>query len=735
MPASTWLASMPADGMHRGRNVRLGTAMQRTHRLLIVILVATLHAATQSAAREPQALPADAVAPSAVPKGPLPQSVVPRHYRIDLTILPEQKRYSGEVRIRVFLAEPTQLIWLHGNDLAVEEAYVLDAGGRRIAARYAQVDPTGVARLSVDQKIAAGESTLVLRYDAPFRTADIDGLAKVAAGGRVYAVSELYPSDARRVFPCFDEPRFKTPFDVTITAHRKHAVITNSPELRREPVSPDLQRVTFATSKPLSTYLLTFAVGDFDVVSAQSIAASAVRDHQLPLRGVAVHGKGAKLRYALDSTAGILRELEAYFGVAYPYDKLDLITFPNYDGAMESAAAITFGENLLLMGEDASLIQKRAHAYVQAHELAHQWFGNLVTPSWWDDLWLNESFATWMGHRTTARWAPGRSFERENLHAGLSAMDIDSRSGARPLRLPMPTAADMAANRNILIYSKGNAVLAMFEGYAGETQFRRGVQLYMRRFPFSVVRADDFLQALEEGSGSPGIAPALRSFIDQPGVPLLTIDWRCEENSLVADLAQSRSLPLGSRLEAQRQWQLPVCLSFDQGAAREKRCTLLSEARRTVTFPISSCPRTVMPNAEGSGYYRFSLPSARLAALVENVDRLDAAEALALEDSLAAEVAAGRIDVAVYLAAVERFAANPAWDVSVAPLPRLTLLARYLLDDGERERARRYMLRLYEPQLRKLGLARTSPLDRSHPDESDPAAQCARSVPRVRSAQ
>jgi cytosol alanyl aminopeptidase len=711
------------------RDVSLGDAMQRMQRLLTIFLIVMLHAATQLHAAmadshsdaDPTGAIADSVPDSIrhpIPRGPLPQSVTPRHYRIDLTLLPENERYSGETQIRISLAEPAALIWLHGNDLAVSEAYVLDAAGRRMAARYAQVDPSGIAKLSLPQPLAAGAATLVFRYDAPFRTADIDGLARIETQGRHYAVSELYPADARRVFPSFDEPRFKTPFDVTITTRRGYVAITNSPEIRSEPVSTDLQRVTFATSKPLSTYLLTFAAGDFDVVSAKSMPPNAVRDRPIPLRGVAVRGKGAKLRYALENTAGILSELETYFGVPYPYDKLDLLTFPNYDGAMESAAAITYGESVLLMDEKASLIQKREYAYVHAHELSHQWFGNLVTPSWWDDLWLNESFATWIGHRTTARWAPGRDFDRDNLHAGLSTMDQDSRIGARALRLPVAAASDMAASRNILIYSKGNAVLAMFEGYAGADAFRRGVQLYMHRFPFAVVRAEDFLRTLEEGSRSPGVAQALRSFIDQPGVPLLSADWRCNGNALEVDLAQSRSLPLGSRLLAQQRWTLPVCIAYDQAGARQKRCTLLGETHRKVTFPIRQCPRTVMPNAEGTGYYRYSVPPQRFAALLDEVPRLDAAEALVLEDSLAAEVAAGRMDAATYLAAVPTFARHSAWDVAIAPLPRLEFFLRHLVRDDERAQGRLYVQRVYEPRLRQIGLTRTSDLDRSNPDEA-----------------
>lgn len=695
--------------------------MQRMQRLLITLSIAMLPSAPQLPAAMPDArsdaAPAEATT-AAIPRGPLPQSVTPRHYRIALTLLPEKERYSGQTQIRISLTEPTALIWLHGNDLAVSEAYVLDATGGRMAARYVQVDPSGIAKLSLPRPLAAGEATLVFRYDAPFRTSDIDGLARIEAQGRVYAVSELYPTDARRVFPSFDEPRFKTPFDVTITTHRGYAAITNSPKIHSELVSADLQRVTFATSKPLSTYLLTFAAGDFDVVAAKGVPPSAVRNRPIPLRGGAVKGKGAKLRYALENTAGILNELETYFGVPYPYDKLDLVTFPNYDGAMESAAAITYGESVLLMDEDASLIQKREYAYVQAHELSHQWFGNLVTPSWWDDLWLNESFATWIGHRTTARWAPSRDFDRDNLHAGLSTMDQDSRSGARALRLPVAAASDMAASRNILIYSKGNAVLAMFEGYAGADAFRRGVQLYMHRFPFAVVRADDFLRTLEEGSRSPGIAQALRSFIDQPGVPLLTADWRCNGNALEVDLAQSRFLPLGSQLPAQQRWTLPVCIAYDHAGAREKRCTLLSETQRTLTFPIIQCPRTVMPNAEGTGYYRYSVPPQRFAALLDEVPRLDASEALVLEDSIAAEVAAGRIDAATYLAAVPSFATHRAWDVAMAPLPRLKFFLTHLLKDDEREPARQYMQRLYGPRLQQIGLTRASDLDRSNPDEA-----------------
>lgn len=654
---------------------------------------------------------------SSVPQGPLPRNVRPFQYQLHLVVLPERERFSGRVAIRAHVAESTGRIWMHGNGLTVSDAYVVDSGGRKIAARYRQVDTSGVAELQLAHPLAAGEATLVLSYDAPFQTRSLDGLAKITDGQRSYVASDGYPLDSRLIFPGFDEPAFKATFELSVTTHRRSAVIANTPELRTELLADGLKRVTFSPSLPLPTYVFFVAVGDFDVVPWHAVEPNAVRDRSVPLRGIAGSGKGAKLRYALDNTEGILRELESYLGAAYPYAKLDLITPPGYGGGMENAAAIIYGERYLLFDARSTPIDERGYAFVHAHELSHQWFGNVVTPAWWDDLWLSESVASWLANRTIARWAPERSFERDTLKMGLAAMARDSRAGAQPFRQPVLSANDVAGRVNPLIFDKGAAVTAMFEHYLGEDAFRRAVQRYLGRFSHANVTAAAFLSTIDEET-QPGAGAAFRTFVDQPGVPLIDVDWSCSDRELRVSARQSRYVPLGSRLASTGKWHVPLCLGYEENAVTKKHCELIQRQDETLVVGVDQCPAVVMPNADGAGYYRFRLPRARFLSLVAHADQMPAAEALVLEDSLAAAMSAGTIDVADYLSAVPKFAAHPAWDVVTSPLPRLVFIMRHLLTEDERAKARLFARNVYEPRLERIGIKAESPLDRSNRDET-----------------
>ena len=645
----------------------------------------------------------------------LPEDVRPTRYTLDLEVIPEGAGFSGTVQIAVAMKAQTSRIWLHAKALRIEESYVLDARGARVGARFVAANDAGLGELLLEKPLDAGAATLVFKYAAPW--GDEEGLYTVTEAGRTYAFAYLWPLSARAMFPCFDEPGIKAPFELSVTTSRGNAVIANAPDTGVELLAGGLKRVTFAPTRPLSTPLFMLGVGDLDVVSAPPLPPNELRSRAVPLRGVSGKGKGPQFKYALASTPGILDALERYFGIPYPYAKLDLIAIPRYGGGMETAAAISYSERYVLLDERSSVIQERSYAWAHAHELAHQWFGNVVTPAWFDDLWLNESFASWMGNRALQTWAPERDFGREAQRSALRSMDADSRVDARSLRLPIRTEADTVGGFSRLIYGKGEAVIAMFEGFLGAEPFRRGVRSYLERHMDGNVTAGDFFAALDEASEHGGIGPAFESFVDQPGVPLLNLDWHCSEDQVTFDLAQSRSLPLGSKLSAQATWKLPVCLAYEEGGARSRQCLLLDSQSRSVSFPARSCPATVMPNAGGNGYYRFALPAARVRALMENFGQLDAREALALEDSIAAQIAAGTLPLSEYLRWVPSIAAHPAWDVASAPIPRLLFAASHLADAAQRKTLRQLIRSLYGPRLQQIGLADDATTGASGRDE------------------
>jgi len=524
----------------------------------------------------------------AIPMGRLPASVEPRGYRLTLTIDPRQAEFSGATEIDLSLREPARAIWLHGHGLRVSNV-VLITSGRTVEGRYAEVDTvSGVARVDFDEEIAAGRALLRLTYAASFEKAP-QGLYRTDVAGEWYAFSQLEPIDARRVFPGFDEPRFKTPFDVTVVADGRDKVVSNTPLASKTRVR-DGVRHHFVVTHPLPTYLLAFAVGPLDIIQAPAVRPSVVRPRPLPLRFVASRGQGKRLAFAARHTGEIVLRLEEYFGFAFPYPKLDLIASPINGIAMENAGAIVFDDRHLLIGARPSPAQQSVFGGIVAHEIAHQWFGDFVTPVWWDDIWLNESFAQWLGSKISDRWRPGFGTRAEQLAATLKAMDTDALRVGRPMHQPIDENRQIIGTFDEITYQKGAGVLAMFESYLGEARFRRGVQLHLRRHAHGSATADDFFAAMAEAAGEPPVLGAFRSFVDQPGVPFVSAMLSDDGSSLM--LRQERYRPVGSAIAPGALWDVPLCVRMLSSAHAPKQCVLMTgtEARIDLGAPAGATP-------------------------------------------------------------------------------------------------------------------------------------------------
>jgi len=644
--------------------------------------------------------------PSELPTGQLGDAVVPTHYDLDLTIVPERETFSGEVAIDVEINRRAPVIWLHGNRLDVSEVTLTPEDGTAIPAEYEQVHETGVARISLEEAPPAGPATLEFTYEAPFNQA-LEGLYKVEEGGEAYAFTQFEATSARLAFPGFDEPAFKVPFDIAVTAPEGETVITATPEASSEPAGDGLVRHVFETTQPLPTYLIAFAVGPLDVVEAEALSATDVRDEPIPLRGVAAKGKGEELAYALENTQGILEALESYFGRPYPYKKLDIIAVPDFAaGAMENVGAITYREQLLLLGDGSQVSpeRKRAYARVHAHELAHQWFGNLVTPKWWNDIWLNESFATWMGNKAIDRWQPGEGFGNLTLRGALGVMESDAMASARQIREPIESNHDIATAFDSITYQKGGGVLEMFESWLGETVFRDGVRLYLERFTHDVADVDDFLQALADSGNTPEVMEAFKSFLFQPGVPLVNVRLDCTGDVPVAHLKQERYLPVGSEADRDQIWQVPVCMAHGGEDGRERFCTLLDLTEVATALPAEQCPSWIMPNADGSGYYRFTLEDEGWSDLLENFDALNERESMALMGSLSAAFRADNAATATLAEAFETFAAVDDREVATRPIEDLRSMRRLAQSEAAKAGVAGFVRSLYGDRLESMGL-------------------------------
>lgn len=634
------------------------------------------------------------------PAGRLPAGIAPTHYRLSLTIDPSTESFSGEVSIRVNVKTPTRNIWLHGLGLTVS-AVSVTAGSSRIPARYEEVDHEfGVSRVVTDVPVPAGEATLAFSYTAPFRTSD-EGLYRTKADKDWYAFTQFEAIDARRAFPGFDEPGFKTPFDITVRTRATDKAVTNTPEVRAVTEPDGWVRHEFETTRPLPTYLIAFAVGPLDIVDLPPVPANGVRHRPLPLRIVATRGQGPRTAFAGREAPKLLQGLEEYFHIPFPFPKLDLIASPLQGGAMENAGAIIFADSLLLFGEHPTPRQQAVFGEVAAHEMAHQWFGDLVTPAWWDDIWLNESFAEWMGVKIADAWRPDLGISVDQLTQTLAAMNTDALRVGRQIHQPIETNAQISGGFDEITYQKGAGVLGMIESYLGEERFREGVRLHLTRHDYGTATAQQFFAAMAESSGDPGVVAAFRSFVDQAGVPLVAVNGAPGGKSLA--LAQSRYRPLGSAGADNELWQIPVCVSAIGASHSSKSCTLLTARTGTLELGADAAGAIIHPNAQGEGYYRFTVDAGTFKGLLGVTPRLPAREALSFADSVAAAFDAGRMSFADLLAAAQVLAGHSDRNAALYLGRKLVAIRDSLADAAERPALERKLVALYKPRLESIG--------------------------------
>ena len=628
-------------------------------------------------------------ADNAIPIGQLPADVVPRAYRLALTVDPARADFSGRTEIDATLKRATRTIFLHGIGLRVATARVRSKAGE-VAATYHEVDPSGVAQLDLPRELPAGDLTLTLEYSADFRTG-AEGLFHAEVAGAWYAWTQFEPIDARRMFPCFDEPGFKTPFTVSITAPRDLKVFANAPETSATGAGESVTH-HFATTEKIPTYLVALGVGPFDVVETVA-PANEVRKQPLRMRIIATRGQAARMQFAAREAPRILALTEKYVGIPFPFAKLDLLATPILGGAMENAGLITFDDTLILLDDAPPFRQLRSFAEVTAHEIAHQWFGDLVTPAWWTDIWLNESFAEWLGKKIGDQWRPDLGIAVLGVQDAFSGMAADSLGKGRPIRQTITENRQIASAFDDITYQKGGQVLAMFESYLGPEKFAKGVHLHLTRYSRGNASADDFFRSLAEAAGDSRVVSAMRTFTDQTGVPVVDVS----DNGKGIALTQSRYRPLGVAAAAPQTWAIPVCLS--RGPLHS--CSVFESAAGAL--PPVAGEGALMPNANGAGYYRFRLDAAGWDALIAAAPTLPGREALALADSLWADFAAGTGNFERVIAAARGLSTNPERLAVIELALRLQELTNTVLTAEQRPHMRELIRSIYAPRLAALG--------------------------------
>ena len=643
------------------------------------------------------------------PQGRLPAWAVPQAYQIAFKVDPAQQDFSGTTTIKVKLTQAADHVWLDGAALKVSKVTVTDAAGKTHEAKYVDADPkAGVVRVDFGSTLKAGDIVLKFVYTAPLN-AQLQGLYKVTAKGQPYAMTQMEPISARYAFPSFDEPGFKTPFDISITLPADQSAFANTRQVSEQPAGKGWKTVTFAPTLPLPTYLVAFAVGPWSVKEAPDIAPDAYRTKPLPLRGIAAAGEAQRMGHVLGETPSIIHALENYYGFGYPFGKLDLLAAPDFSaGAMENAGLVTFRDWLLLLDKDSPANNVRGSFNVTAHELAHQWTGDTVTLAWWNDIWLNEAFATWMQQKVTMEVHPEYRADLDRVRGAQGAMANDSLVSARAIRQPITGNGDIETAFDGITYQKGAAVIGMFENYVGDKVFQKGMRAYIQAHKFGNANADDLVNAIATAAGKgDDFKHAFDSFLNQTGVPYVQTRLTWKDGKAVLDLAQSRYLPLGSHGDASRIWGVPVCVRYGTATGSKVACDMLSQATGSMVLPDAAKATWVMPNANAAGYYRFSLDKAELAALVRAVPKLSDPEQLAYNDAIGASFQHGDLDAAQVLAALKPLTASKTRQVATAPLNRVEWIYRHVAKtDAERAKVAAWVKAAYLPKLEALGYQR-----------------------------
>lgn len=621
------------------------------------------------------------------PSGRLPGAAKPVAYRVRLDIDPRQTRFSGSVDIDVRLETAATGLWLHGEDLDIASV-TATAGGETVVATWTEVLDTGVVWVGFPKRLSARAVTLSITYSAAFDR-NLAGLFRVDAGGNAYALAKSESIQARRFLPSFDEPGMKAVFAMEITVPEGMHAIANTPEIGRERVRPGYETVRFAPTRPLSTFLLSTAVGNFDRLPRPPIPPSRVRDTPIPLTGYTRAGKGSELDYALSITPAMVLAFEDMFGQPYPYEKLDIIAAPDWpSGATELAAAITYREARILRGPNAGPAFIRGLKEIHAHEIAHMWFGNLVTPPWWDDLWLKEGFATWSEPVLLSALEPDAGHALTPVATGLSAMALDSLAGARAVAEPIERNADIRNAYDAITYSKGQAIIHMADQAFGPDTFRSALGRYLSDHADGAANNRDFFASISRETGERAAGEVFRSFVTQSGVPLVEAEITCPLGAPRLTLSQSRYRPLGSDIDPARTWTIPVCVAWRDGANDGETCTIIRGARTVVDIKGAICPDLLIPNARGAGYYRFNVSARRWAELTEAIAGLPDAEALTIIDSAQAAFVAGEMAAADLRSLLDAAAGHQGGAVIVSVMRTYESLIGQLEESTARDRLR-----------------------------------------------
>jgi aminopeptidase N len=590
--------------------------------------------------------------------GKLSKDVVPVDYRIAIVPDVASKTLTGTEIILLDVRKPVRAIAFNSLNERLSDVK-LDGGA---VTDVRSDDAKALTTLTLQNPVAVGRHVLAFAYTGRLETAPQGLFVQPYRTGAVSGAmlsTQFEATDARRMFPCWDEPAFRATFQLTATVPAAWSVVSNMPPERRT-VNGMTATTTFRRSPNMPTYLVEFSAGDLAHVDADA--------HARHFGVWAVRGQEQLGAYALANAQQILADYDDYFGYAYPLPKLDSIAVPGgFQGAMENWGAITYNDQALLIGPNATLEQKQRVYSIQAHEMAHQWNGDLVTMGWWDDIWLNESFASWMGSKETARRNPGWSWWEHQDENKERAMNADARVNSHAIEQHVTSEMEAEASFDSAItYNKGQAFLRMLEAYLGESTFRAGIRSYVKDRAYSNATSGDLWKALSAASGR-DVEKIAASWTTQPGFPVVGVRAQCDPSGhRTIVLTQKRFLLAGADPKNTR-WSIP--LDVRAGARGVTRPVLFTADGQKVA--AGRCDEPLSANAATVGFYRVAYDDATLRTNRKSFAALPDADRIALLDDQWALAEANRAPLGSYLMLASSMGSNAderAWQQILAAL-------------------------------------------------------------------
>ncbi|MGV6850929.1 MAG: M1 family metallopeptidase [bacterium] len=618
-------------------------------------------------------------------QGDLNQNIKPQWQNIHWTLDPAQKGFAGETTIYLEVEKPLNSILFQAKDLKLEHV-TLTGSAHTFTLNVEDRGHKGLTEARIPQTISAGKYQLSMSFHGDYSLKAV-GIYKTIVDNTPYLFTQFEMNDARLAFPSFDEPRFKIPYQLSITTPEKLVQMSNMP-VAKQHIKDDWKTVEYQKSPPMPSYLIAFAVGPLESYEISGM--------DVPGKIYTVKGKKQLAETASKMIPGILKSLESYFGMPYPFPKLDLLAVPEFAyGAMENPGAVTFRDSILLTrtGNTGSMQLVRM-AGVIAHEFAHMWYGDLVTMQWWDDLWLNESFATFMANKTLIELysplRPEMDLPQDRL------MRRDALPTSRPIRKPIKSEADIADGLG-LAYGKGKTVLRMIEQWIGKAAFQKAVQNYMHKYSWKNTRASDLWAEFEATSGKP-VSQVLKSFLDQPGVPFISV--QSDQNTLT--LTQQRFDPAKAGLE-QQLWSIPLIIKIGTETGTITKKILLTEQQQSIV--LDQKINWAFVDGQGEGYFRWSANPALLKKLTSNAaDSLEPRERAALIQNLSALTDSGDLKVVDYLQMIKNLGHDPDPMVIMALLSSLDQIEGTYIDAKMEPSYYAYVDQVIAPSVSRFGI-------------------------------